>query len=412
MIVKEVIKMQFIEKLEIDKVKLWDKNPRINDEASEKLAKVIEKHGFIDPIIIDSNYIVRAGNTRVKAAKLAGLKYIPAVMVDFENEEAAEAYSIADNKANEWAQWEYTSLKEIIDSFEDFDFEDIGFSKEEYNDLFDIDIFDEELREKLREGLAADNEEFQENVETISKLNDIWLLGRHRLMCGDSTKKEDIDRLIDGAKIDGIYTDPPYGINVPMDNSKRHGKAGGRKYIEFKDDTNLYAAKAIENVKDMGVKKQVWWGANNYCHYLPESNNWLIWDKKLENDKSDSNSDGEMAWVLDGHQSIRIFRHQWRGMIKASESNQKRVHPTQKPIALALHCFDRYDFGKNVLDLFGGSGSTLLAAEQSGRTCFMMEIVPYYVDVIIKRYIDYKKSAEDVFVIREGEKFSYSEIAQ
>jgi len=97
---------------------------------------------------------------------------------------------------------------------------------------------------------------------------------------------------------------------------------------------------------------------------------------------------------------------------EASESNQKRVHPTQKPIALALHCFDRYDFGKNVLDLFGGSGSTLLAAEQSGRTCFMMEIVPYYVDVIIKRYIDYKKSDEDVFVIRDGEKYAYSEVTK
>ena len=150
--------MQFIEKLEIDKVKLWDKNPRINDEASEKLAKVIEKHGFIDPIIIDSNYIVRAGNTRVKAAKLAGLKYIPAVMVDFENEEAAEAYSIADNKANEWAKWDYLGLKEIIDSIGDYNYEDIGFTKEEYNAIFNYDEFDpeayfedEELEEEEKE---------------------------------------------------------------------------------------------------------------------------------------------------------------------------------------------------------------------------------------------------------------------
>jgi len=403
--------MQFIEKMDIEKLKLWEKNPRFNDEAAERLAKVLKKHGFIDPVIIDENNIVRAGNTRVKAAKLAGIKSVPALIVNFKNEQAAEAYSIANNKANEWAQWDYLGLKEIIDSIGDYDFEDIGFTKEEYDDLFNRKLFDEDLK-RLEQGLAADNEEFQENVEAISKLNDIWLLGRHRLMCGDSTKKEDIERLIDGTKIDGIYTDPPYGINVPMDNSKRRGIAGGRKYVEFKDDSNIYAAKAIENIKDLNIKKQVWWGANNYCHYLPQSNNWLIWDKKLENDRSDTNSDGEMAWVLDGHQSIRIFRHQWRGMIKASESNQKRVHPTQKPIALALHCFDRYDFGKNVLDLFGGSGSTLLAAEQSGRTCFMMEIVPYYVDVIIKRYIDYKKSAEDVFVIREGEKFSYSEIAQ
>lgn len=166
MIVKEVIKMQFIEKLEIDKVKLWDKNPRINDEASEKLAKVIEKHGFIDPIIIDSNYIVRAGNTRVKAAKLAGLKYIPAVMVDFENEEAAEAYSIADNKANEWAKWDYLGLKEIIDSFEDFDFEDIGFTEEEYNAIFNYEDFnpDEYFGEKLEKKANTKEEKEKQKI--------------------------------------------------------------------------------------------------------------------------------------------------------------------------------------------------------------------------------------------------------
>ena len=408
MIVKEVIKMQFIEKMDIEKLKLWEKNPRFNDEAAERLAKVLKKHGFIDPVIIDENNIVRAGNTRVKAAKLAGIKSVPALVVNFKNEQAAEAYSIANNKANEWAQWDYLGLKEIIDSIGDYDFEDIGFTKEEYDDLFNRKLFDEELKRELEQRLAADNEEFQENVETISKLNDIWLLGRHRLMCGDSTKKEDIERLIDGAKIDAIYTDPPYGIEAPSDYSNRHGNI----YKEFKDDSNVYAIKAIENVKDMGIKKQVWWGANNYCHYLPQSNNWLIWDKRVEDKISNVNSDAEMAWVLDGHQSIRIFRHKWSGMIKASESNQKRVHPTQKPIALALHCFERYEFGNNILDLFGGSGSTLLAAEQTGRTCYMMELEPYYVDVIIKRYIDYKKSDEDVFVIRDGEKYAYSEVTK
>lgn len=150
--------MQFIEKMDIDKLRLWEKNPRFNDEAAERLAKVLKKHGFIDPVIIDENNIVRAGNTRVKAAKLAGIKSVPVLIVNFKNEQAAEAYSIADNKANEWAKWDYLGLKEIIDSIGDYNYEDIGFTKEEYDAIFNYDEFDpeayfedEELEEEEKE---------------------------------------------------------------------------------------------------------------------------------------------------------------------------------------------------------------------------------------------------------------------
>ena len=112
--------MKFFKELDIEKVKLWKKNPRINDKAAQRLVKVLQVYGFIDPIIIDENYVVRAGNTRVKAAKLAGIKYIPALMVDFKSEEAAIAYSIANNKANEWAQWDYYELKQLIDSISNY----------------------------------------------------------------------------------------------------------------------------------------------------------------------------------------------------------------------------------------------------------------------------------------------------
>jgi ParB-like chromosome segregation protein Spo0J len=167
--------MQFIEKLEIDKVKLWDKNPRYNDEAAEKLAKLLKKHGFIDPIIIDQDYIVRAGNTRVKAAKLAGIEYIPAIMVNFKNEQAAEAYSIADNKANEWAQWDYLGLKEIIGELDsiDFDLEMTGFDLDEMGDILTYEKEDKKLvedekslnyEEKFQIVIECKNEEEQEKI--------------------------------------------------------------------------------------------------------------------------------------------------------------------------------------------------------------------------------------------------------
>jgi DNA modification methylase len=137
----------------------------------------------------------------------------------------------------------------------------------------------------------------------------------------------------------------------------------------------------------LGVKKQVWFGANYYCHHLPETNNWLVWDKRVEEKMENTNSDCELAWVLDGHKSCRIFRYLWNGLLKAGERDQKRVHPTQKPIALIDHCVKRYaPEAKTMLDLFGGSGSTLIAAEQLGIKCFINELDTHYCNVIIARW--------------------------
>ncbi len=153
--------MKFFKELDIEKVKLWKKNPRINDKAAQRLVKVLQVYGFIDPIIIDENYVVRAGNTRVKAAKLAGIKYIPALMVDFKSEEAAIAYSIADNKANEWAQWDYYELKQLIDSISNYELEQLGFTKEEYQTLFNYEDFnpDEYFKTKEEENKVATKQE-------------------------------------------------------------------------------------------------------------------------------------------------------------------------------------------------------------------------------------------------------------
>ncbi len=221
-------------------------------------------------------------------------------------------------------------------------------------------------------------------------------------MCGDSTDFGAVSDLLDGNKIDLVYTDPPYGINEKGDRlsrgSKPHSTSGrlanGRKYDDFKDDTTQYAIDAFNICAELDIKRQVWWGANYYCHSLPESNNWFVWDKRVEEKMTDTQSDCELAWVKSKWSSIRIFRHLWKGMMKDSEHGQARVHATQKPVALAVWAFDYFKEVNTVLDLFLGSGSTLIACEQTDRTCYGMELDPKYVDVIRKRYAKFTNNNE------------------
>ncbi len=423
MIVKEVIKMQFIEKMDIEKLKLWEKNPRFNDEAAERLAKVIEKHGFIDPIIIDSNYIVRAGNTRVKAAKLAGLKYIPAVMVDFENEEAAEAYSIADNKANEWAQWDYLGLKEIIDSIGDYDFEDIGFTKEEYDDLFNRKLFDEELRCELEQRLAADNEEFQENVETIGKLNDIWLLGRHRLMCGDSTMISDVQKLMNGQKARFVFTDPPWNVDYGSDT--RHPSWKPRQILNDNMSTEEFGAfllrafNCMREISEAGcmtyvvMSAQEWGSLMNVMREV--GYHWsstIIWKKdSLVLSRKDYHTQYEPIWYgwLEGTRLCPLKDRKQSDVWEMPRPKVSEEHPTMKPVSLvAKAMLNSSHIGDLTLDLFGGSGTTMIAAQQTGRVCFMMELDPKYCDVIVKRYVS-QFGTDSVFLLSGGEKIPYAE---
>jgi DNA modification methylase len=203
---------------------------------------------------------------------------------------------------------------------------------------------------------------------------------------------------MNGEKADMVFTDPPYGINESA--SKRSTRetnsiAKSNSHLkEFKDDSTSYAVDAFNHCQAMGIPIQIWFGANYYCHSIPETNNWLVWDKRLDDKQSDNNSDAEFAWVQDGRSSIRIFRHLWKGLIKGSEHGSRRVHPTQKPIALSEWCINKYE-PESVLDLFGGSGSTLIACEKTNRKCFMMELDPHYCDVIVARWEKYTgKKAE------------------
>ena len=369
-----------IEIVDINTIKPYENNPRkLKDSAIEKVAKSIKEFGFRQPIVVDKEKIIVVGHTRYRASKKLGLTNVPITIADNLTPEQINAYRIADNRTNEEAEWDIELLKtELKDlQLKDFDLDLTAFDEDQLNNF----LFEE------KDGLTDEDAVPETPEEPITKLGDIWKLGNHRLMCGDSTKEDDVKELINNNKIDLIYTDPPYGINEKGDRLGRDGLAESRKYKDFKDDTIQYAVDSYVLCEDIiKAPRQVWWGGNYYCHYLPLSNNWFVWDKRVEEKQKDTQSDCELAWVKSKWSSVRIFRHLWKGMMKGSEHGQKRVHPTQKPVALAEWSFDYFREFDSVLDLFGGSGSTLIASEKKNKICYMMEFEPHYVDVIIKRW--------------------------
>ena len=207
-------------------------------------------------------------------------------------------------------------------------------------------------------------------------------------MCGDSTKIEDIKRLIEKNKINMIYTDAPYGISIVNEKTNQIGAgnlAKNKKYLKVKGDETTNTAKQFyNNCISLGIENFILWGGNYFTDFLPFSPSWLIWDKRV--DMSSNNfADGEMAWCS-FKTPVRIYHQLWNGMIREGEK-EDRIHPTQKPIRMQTEILrDFTSENDNILDGFGGSGSTLIACEQTGRNCYMIEYEPLYVDLIIKRW--------------------------
>lgn len=376
--------------MQIQQVRVEDLIPYVNnsrkhsDEQVAQIAASIKEFGWTNPILVDGDKGIIAGHGRLMAARKLKMAEVPVIEISHLTETQKKALVIADNKLALNADWDLDLLTIELDELlaDGFDLELLGFDKDELDKL---------LEPEQIEGLTDEDAVPEIPEEPKTKLGDIWLLGNHRLMCGDSTSLNDVEKLINNTKIDICYTDPPYGINEKGDRTARKtGLAKNHNFKDFKDDTIDYAVEAYQIVEGvLQIPRQVWWGANYYCHALPQSNNWFVWDKRVENKMADTQSDCELAWVKSKWSSVRIFRHLWKGFNKASERNQPKVHPTQKPIALAEWSFDYFKEVNTVLDLFGGSGSTLIACEKTNRSCFMMEFESHYVDVIIKRWQEF-----------------------
>ena len=353
-----------------------------SDEQVTQIAASIKEFNFTNPILIDEQGGIIAGHGRLMAAKKLKIEQVPTITLVGLSDAQRKAYVIADNKLALNAGWDLELLKIEIDELKDLDFDIdlLGFNADELADLIP------EI-ETLADG--KEDEVPEPPVNPVTKRGDIWLLGNHRLMCGDSTSIDAVEKLLNGEKIDLVHTDPPYGIGEKGDRSGRGGLAQGSNLPDF-DDSSTDAAKDAYNLcEGLKIPRQVWWGANYYAHAVPETANWFVWDKRVEDKQKNTQSDCELAWVKSKWASVRIFRHVWKGMIKDSEHGQKRVHPTQKPVALVEWVIDYYKDVKTVLDLFGGSGSTLIGCEKKDCKAFIMELEPYYADVIIKRWQDY-----------------------
>ena len=342
----------------INKLKTNPNNPRaIRKDQLDKLVKSLREFPEMleaRPIVVDPDFVVLGGNMRLKAAQLAGLTEVPVYVASWEEAKHKE-FIIKDNLA--FGEWDWDMLANEWDA-------------EELDD-WGLDV---PLEDEPTEGLTDPDDVPEVPEEPTTKPGDLWILGEHRLLCGDSTKAEDVERLMDGATADALVTDPPYGINA---NKQTLGK--GKKEFERGGDWDAQKPDILPLLTY--CKTQVVWGGNYFADVLPPSNDWLCWHKKND---GRSYSEFELAWSNLG-KNCRLLSHHWGG--------ENKLHPTMKPVAVMEWCLDMTE--GTIFDPFLGSGSTLIAAEKTGRKCYGMELDPKYCDVIVKRWEDFTgKKAE------------------
>ena len=359
-----------IEWLLVETLIPYAKNARTHsDEQVAQIAGSIKEFGFNNPVLVDKDNSIIAGHGRLMAARKIGMDKVPVVQLGHMTEAQRKAYVLADNRIALNSGWDTGMLSlELQDLKDDIDLSLLGFDPDELDAL--LNPIEE------TEGLTDEDAVPDVPDEPKTKLGDIYILGNHRLMCGDSTNLSDVDKLMIGVYPDLIHTDPPYGMNAVSKSSVLKANYG----TDIMGDDNPDVAKDAFNLI-YGLypeAKQIWWGANYYCSVLPDSECWLVWDKN--NGQSDQ-TDCELAWAN--------FRSVVRQFTQASEK-KNRVHPTQKPVSLMEWIIKRFNLSsKTIADYFGGSGSTLIAAEKNGLQAFIMEFDPKFCDVIVQRWEEF-----------------------
>jgi DNA modification methylase len=379
--------------------KPYARNPRKNDGAVAKVKASIEEFGFQQPIVVNKDGVIIVGHTRHQAAVALGLPKVPVVVATNLNPSQAKAYRLADNRTNEEATWADDLLALELDELKlsEFDLALTGFTDEELSAYC-------ALAGATQTGLTDDDACPEVPVDPKSKLGDVWTLGKHRLMCGDSTAVTDIDRLMDGHKANMVLTDPPYGMFLDTDFSTIKGSlksAGrkngtqGRKYDRVIGDHEDFKPELINTffASFSDCSEMFIFGADYFAELIPEKNegSWLVWDKRKESQADAIGAEFELCWSRAKHKR-RMLRHDWFGFLSSANQSdaRHRVHPTQKPVTLLEDIMSQWgDAGDVVADLYGGSGSTLIACEKTGRSCRMMELDPKYCDVIVKRWQDF-----------------------
>ena len=348
-------KIADVQEVSLEKLRPYERNAKKHgSEQIKKLKASITEFGFLTPCLIDSEYNLIAGHGRVMAARELGISSVPCVFIEGLTEEQHRAYILADNRLGELGEWDIDIVAgELIE------LDELG---------FDVELTGFDMPEELPEAVEDDFDESAVPDEPKVKLGDLWQLGDHRLICGDSTDVNVIERLIGGVTIDLVLTDPPYGIEA----DKMTMGTGAKEFYRGNDWDN--ERPDISLLLTIAPNICIW-GGNYFTDTLPISNDWLVWHKK--NDGL-SFSECELAWTNYGR-NIRHISHHW--------GNEKKLHVTMKPVAVIAWAINQCkDYAETILDVFGGSGTTLMACEQLNRKCFMCELDPHYCDVIINRW--------------------------
>ena len=365
--------------ISIDDIHTHPSNVRQGDVGA--ICESLKAHGQYRPIVFQqSTKRILAGNHTWKAAKALGWTQIAATPIICDDQQALRIL-LADNKANDLATYDEPELVELLKQLADTDEGLLG-------TLFDEDELDSLIADQSHFELPTDVDDVPDNVPAVSKLGDVWLLGDHRVVCGDSLVVANLDLLMNGKKAGCVVTDPPYGIDLNTDYTQMPDRTvKGVKYSKVIADDKPFDASLLRTYFN-DVDEQFWWGANYYRATLSNKDldgSWLVWDKRNEVIDKALGSGFELCWSATKHKQD-LLRYLWNGFT-AKEKNEKRVHPTQKPIALIAEIIERWS-SKDciVVDLFGGSGSTLIAAQETNRVAYLMELDPHYVDVICARY--------------------------
>ncbi|MDP1563687.1 MAG: DNA modification methylase [Pirellulaceae bacterium] len=418
-----------IELRPLSEIKPYPNNPRINDDAVESVAASIKEFGFRQPIVVDNEGVIICGHTRYKAALHLGLEKVPVHVAKDLSPEQIKAYRIADNKTAELAEWNLELLPIELTELQacNYDLGLLGFDEEELAKLFDPGV---------QEGLTDPDDIPAPPDAATTQPGDIWILGDHRLMCGDSSNSEHLDLLLAGAKIDLVNMDPPYNVKVePRSNNAiaaGNSSFAAPKTHHQKFDLERHPEKAKPTQKKMRAKDrplandfvtaeafddmlQAWF--NNASRVLRPGGSFYIWGgyANLGNYPRPLSEAGfyfsqAVVWdklhpVLTRKDFMGAFEicfygwkegagHKFHGPNNVTDlwhlkkvNPQSMVHLTEKPVELAVRAIQYSSLtGDNVLDLFGGSGSTLIACEQTGRKAFLMELDVLYCDVIVERW--------------------------
>jgi DNA modification methylase len=420
-----------IELRPITSIKPYENNPRVNDPGVDAVAASIQAFGFRQPIVVDESGVIIVGHTRYKAALKLGLEAVPVHVAVGLSPAQAKAYRIADNQTASLSQWDDAKLPLELAELQglDFDLSLTGFSADELTAL---------LAPAPTEGEADPDAVPEPPDEPVTQPGDLWLLGRHRLLCGDSSKPEEVDRLLDGAAIHLVNTDPPYNVKVePRSNNAiaaglssfagaTHHQAldVARHPVKSQPTTRKLRAKDRPLANDFVSEQEfdrllhawfgnlarvllpgrtfyIWGGYANCANYPPALkaaglyfSQAIIWDKQHPV-LTRKDYMGAHEWCFYGWREGAA--HQFFGPANVTDlwavkkvNPQNMIHLTEKPVELAERAMQYSSRpGEHVLDLFGGSGSTLVAAERTGRTAYLMELDPLYADVIVQRYEDF-----------------------